>query len=1705
MKRTKLVLILVICVALAAIGVSFFLSRPTGNMMMEAITVKASDEGPHGISPDSSFKIRSKYWAGKDQIQKLLDIQPGIGEYELSGFGWWFTLKPVEPLQRNTVYTIQILGENGEVVRSFAFQSESDLQVSSTYPSIGEYYVSPETGIEITFNSPVEQIEDYFTILPQTPGTFEAKDYTVIFRPNAPLEEDYIYQVTLGAGLTASNGMQLQEDYVFSFQTASEKEDFRRLSLQNDFFGTFVPGDDITMSMWTWDDLKGQKFDITVHQYQDIHEYMDDVKRYQQFYYERYGKRTDFHINLQGLKEVSFHNEELIAGQSGNNYAALFPNDLSEGFYVATVAGAAADNQEQYVQMMFQVSNFSLYTQSSNGEVYCWVNDISTGKPASEVEILLQDAQNDAAFVSAMSGEDGVARLESADMEDAYLTLLVDNQPVFFDYLGLNALENGPLPLPEQYYTAVYTDREIYQPNDLIALWGIIRPRQTQEMPKNVTIALSRDWYSKENPSLYRMKVQPDAATGIFEGELAVNNLAAGMYMVSVLDDSGQVYMQKYLQVKQYQKPEYTITVTADKDYYFADETIRLTVDAKFYDGTPFAGGKLGFDSGWLSQNGAAQQQFIELDEAGHATYEVRYTKPEWETENGWTPFTAHYIIYGAEEENSYNGYSGNVVIFPSKTAAKAEFTADDTLEIETAVLDSSKWESAGTDVLPKIYPPEIDLFEQYKGAALNEEITVRIYRSELIKTPTGESYYDYINKVEVQQYTYHEEKTLVKTVSVKTGNGKATINEIPTDDRSDLVGYYAEVDVPNGMDGVITVYGYTNRPIMPYGLYGADTDRFSFASEWQTFADIGQEVTLGLYKNEKPINNQGAVFYTIGQRGVTSTAIYESNTESITMDESYLPNVVVAGAYFDGRHIYPVLPYRIAYAYDSKALDIVLETDRESYEPGSQATITAKVTDQQGSPVQASLVIGVVDEAVFALAEQDFTLADLLYASVDYPGIRQKASYQQLSNLLMKDAEAANAATGGGGEEGAADRAMDGDVRKTFVDTADFQTLQTNEDGTAQLSLTLPDNITSWRITAGAVTDDLRAGSNTANSIVSKPFYLRTLITPSYLAADDVVVAVSAVGSHVAPGDEVEYTVRLLNEQGKELGQETVTAKAGVRSFVNFGKQPEGVYRVAVQGSLGNFRDAVEQPVSVIKQGLTVPVFKTVSLEEAGNISSLRYPVKITVYDERSRPFMQGIGLLSEKSSDRTEIMVAAYRARQIANDLLEESDRAVIYKDARLDMIQDGGIKALPAAEPDAATTAKLLIAAPELVPYPDQAVFYLQGVLSDSAETAHQKVMAQAGLAAAGQPVLLDVRHMLENDDSLTVSERLYLGAGLAKMGDYIGAEKVYQSLKKEVVSDTGVKYVKGADLEAQLENTAAALMLTAIIQHEDADLLMDYFLKMDKDRAKSATVSYELEVLAYLESFTVLAGLESGQFGYTQGGEYQEITLGKKAYQTLSLGHDDLQNAGFKVLKGDLYAAIQYTDYAATQKENPSPVATIQKTFTPVDKGDMETAKRIRVDLTITMDPDAPSGSYRIFDYIPSGMRHLSDLPNYSGIMGSSLYNSEAQSMYGYLYWSREDYKNASAPAAALEQATPDMEADIPVPVAEGVEPAAVNPPMDEPDWEMDQEGPSNVFTFTYYVNTALEGEFTSEGAYIVMDLDSSYYAQGEEETVIITQK
>lgn len=209
------------------------------------------------------------------------------------------------------------------------------------------------------------------------------------------------------------------------------------------------------------------------------------------------------------------------------------------------------------------------------------------------------------------------------------------------------------------------------------------------------------------------------------------------------------------------------------------------------------------------------------------------------------------------------------------------------------------------------------------------------------------------------------------------------------------------------------------------------------------------------------------------------------------------------------------------------KSLRIVLTPQKARYAPGERARFDVLATDMRGRPVRSELAIGVVDEAIYGLQEDDRTDPfDVFYGGVAYaygtaPWLRPMYALKSVAASMESGIPAAMPAPTAAPMQSIA-------IRKNFQDSAYWSpSVVTNADGRAAISFAWPDNLTTWRATGIGVTVNTDIGRGVAKTLVTKDFLVR-LETPRFLRAGDR----SAVAG-IAHGVKSSAAVRLELDAG--------------------------------------------------------------------------------------------------------------------------------------------------------------------------------------------------------------------------------------------------------------------------------------------------------------------------------------------------------------------------------------------------------------------------------------------------------------------------------------------------------------------------------------------------------------------------------------------
>ncbi len=297
-----------------------------------------------------------------------------------------------------------------------------------------------------------------------------------------------------------------------------------------------------------------------------------------------------------------------------------------------------------------------------------------------------------------------------------------------------------------------------------------------------------------------------------------------------------------------------------------------------------------------------------------------------------------------------------------------------------------------------------------------------------------------------------------------------------------------------------------------------------------------------------------------------------------------------------------------------ARGVQVAVTSDQAVARPRDPGVFTIRTTDAAGAPVRAQVSVAVVDEALFAV-RPDRTPDPLRffyrreysrvgtqfsrdYSFVGYSGSQQLQLTRRRRPLSLADFKG--------------DRESRPNVRKEFPDAIHWVAdLVTDATGTAAVKVSYPDALTTWRLTARAITEDTRAGGAISRVTTTKDLILR-LITPRFLTEGDQVRLPTVVHNYLSEPKAIQVSVSAtgLSPAGPMPPVDaTVVPRAESRAEWPFQASAVGRATVTATATTPGDGDAVELAIPVLPYGAAMEV------GQAGSLSGLaEHTLELTV-----------------------------------------------------------------------------------------------------------------------------------------------------------------------------------------------------------------------------------------------------------------------------------------------------------------------------------------------------------------------------------------------------------------------------------------------------------------------------------------------------------
>jgi hypothetical protein len=1540
-----------------------------------SLTAAQADAG--GIAPDTSFVLAAQEGARLNDLERRLLVEPPVGLHFEDVSSEKATISPEEPLAEGKVYRFTLLQEpEGTPARVWAFQVQRPLRVVQTLPRDQATDVPLDTGIELTFSHEgVIGVGSQFHIEPPVEGRFETHKRTVVFVPRQPLSAFTLYTVTVGAGVGLEGSDQtLGEDFTFQFETGSEKRgeapapfsSFQLTRAVTESPTGEPPALSLYRSYYVEPDQAPpvEPLSFTIYGFPDVQAFVGSLARFDAIPYWADQTRSRYREDAAGPEEAaSFQATPEPVGEY-SDYFVRFPAPLPAGFYLV---------QASSLQGWLQVTDVATYASVGLGKSLVWVNDVSAGSPIEGARV-----HGVGATLDVTTGDDGVAFFETPQdlvrLEPSQFgyssasvvgnlvveapdgrTAVVPLGSIFagFRYYGYRAY--GYVGNPSFYWRFLYTDRHLYRLTDTVHFWGLVRARENPPPSQEVTVRITGSGSESEyEPVVVAEDTITTSPMGTFTGELSFAGVSAGYYNLEVAVGD-QVVTSTYLEVRDFVKPAYKIDVVPDRKAVFAGETVTFDVSATFFEGSPVP--NLG-----LNYSGMAQGQ-LTTDAAGHAT--VTAAAPTGEASVGRVDSVSLNVVPQLAEEGEITG-SAWVQVFP------AAVTFDD---LQTDFRDGqAAVEGQLTAVdLDRINSEQAEDYNDFLGDPLpGRRVDARVEEVTYDQIQEGE-YYDFIAKVVRPRYRYEERRRPLPNLQATTdAQGRFAFTFAGSEDVTYEVTLSAVDDAGRQAVRETGVYGrfrgyYSDQPYLSAGR----KENYSGFGPTNIYA-LGEavELTMRLGPDDLPSGGRNRYLFYFAANGLRDYRVQDTSHLSFPFEEKHIPSIDVVGVRFTGTTYQEVgWGYTARLDPEERKLTVRVEPDRERYEPGDEATLNVTVTGPDANGVRAEVLLSAVDEAIFRLEQPGYdyerNILGQLYQQVD-PGILRTYASHQYPPV----------ATG-------AERGGDGGPREDFKDVAFFGTVTTGGDGRGSVSFKLPDNLTSWRVTALAVTDDpsatLRAGLYAGSSLklvpVGLPFFVDVVLNRDYLTSDKPMLRVRGFGLDLQPTDSVSFEV-----SAPSLGlTEPLTAQGAAFQPVDIALPAliEGTHDLIIKGSHGSLSDSLKRTIQVLPSRLVQTQASFTELTEGISLKGTPDRATRVVFSDHNRGrYLPVLQSLSWTHGDRVDQMLARALSQELLATYFDEKSFAPPAEfDSALYQTPDSGIALFPYADADLTLSARVAAVAPDRFGQQSLAA-YLRKVYEDQNETRERAIIALYGLAALSEPVLPAVQAAAAAAD-LDWRERLYVALAAQELGDEDTARGLERGLLEQFGERRGpaVRLRVGVDQDDILEATSLAAILAAGIGDPLAPDLFEY---TRSNYTKDILV--ELEQISYLVNVLPRLSPQPVRFAYTLGGQRKEAKLKGGESVALLLSAEELAALDPEPLEGQVGVATFYLaplDLAAIEKD---PDVAITRVFQSPSGGPLvlREGNLVRVVLHYTLGPQALDGCYQVSDLLPSGLTAVTRL-------------------------------------------------------------------------------------------------------------------------------
>lgn len=974
-------------------------------------------------------------------------------------------------------------------------------------PILIEFSQSPT--IDLTFLNQNILLEPFIPVS----ASIDVQDNNkLVLTPTENFKESTQYKVTVKAGYYGYE-LNLQEDYVYYFYTqgsvSGNVSEYTAVWVDSYYNEEHSYAVSIGRHNFEEDFEVPKNVDVSLYKTNAdtlLKTLEDTVKE------NRYGV-LKFQPDSENLSEISTWNVEAIEGEYSFSVETSLPENLEKGVYYMKLVANGEILKSNFVVL----NTYAVAMRRVSGKDVYFAQDLKESKAIANLSIAGYLSNEDGAFEStgqaAITNQQGLTN-EISDSRDFSVLDYNGEFGIISNYYSIHKKTAGwsdwvsyfdnRYNAPQFYFI---TDRLLYAPGETI-YYKIIGRERVKDIwfpigaSAGFTTELSYyDYTNYETTTIETKSTSFDQNGNAWGSFVAPTNVSANSMTINLTYDE-QYLGSKYIQLADFEKPSYEVSVELDKEEYKNSDEATINIHANYYSGSAASNVK-------VKVNFNVNEQYYPQSDL-YACDQLK---------NGYSySYSSNYDLYETKEIQLDDMGSAEIK-FKIDTIASNELGR---VSVEAIISDDLATSSIGSDSAT-FYPSDKYL----------------LLKSDSYSTPTQEDFYLNLQVIDSKCSNLSEQKLKYTvdriTYGYQEGNGK--------------YGYYSrnEVQVEKGevmVNGTATLqkFNFTEQGSYEFTYFletahgeiqatkyiwlypeintGSIYDREGSSSQIVVQADkelynVGETANITIFHP----NLRGDAWVTINRASIHENKIIqlaEYKTQfSFEVKEEYVGGgVITVGAFANNRYSSDTFFFDVNKDY--KKVDISIKTNQEVYQPSETVEVEVS-TSNMSNPIKSNLAIAVVDKAILDIQWFNSSMLEDYYRLY-------------VANISEKNSLEVINITGDGGSGSGGDG-----MRDNFLNTAYWNpNLETDNNGNASFSFDLPDNLTTWAVIVWATGDRGAFGEASKLMKVTTPLAIQTYLPENLVVGDQVVLS-----TRVINGTEDLQNVKVTAKLGMGLSLE--------------------------------------------------------------------------------------------------------------------------------------------------------------------------------------------------------------------------------------------------------------------------------------------------------------------------------------------------------------------------------------------------------------------------------------------------------------------------------------------------------------------------------------------------------------------------------------